>query len=51
MDTDCIYSDCMYTDCIDTNFTIMDCINANHVDAYNHATIFHDTLDHAYEYA
>jgi hypothetical protein len=29
----------------------MDCINANHVDAYNHDTIFCDTLNRTYEYA
>jgi hypothetical protein len=29
----------------------MDCINANHIDAYNRDTIFCDTLDRAYKYA
>jgi hypothetical protein len=51
MDTDCMYADCMYTDSIDTNCNTMDCINANHVDAYNCNTIFCDTLNHAYKYA
>jgi hypothetical protein len=41
----------MYTDCINTNCTTMDCIIANHVDAYNHDTIFCDTLNRAYKYA
>ncbi len=47
----CIDTDCMNTDCIDADCIIMACINANHVDTYNHDTIFCDTLDRAYEYA
>ncbi len=40
----------MYADLIDANFITEDCINANHVDAYNRDTIFCDTLNRAYKY-
>jgi hypothetical protein len=46
-----MYAKCMYKDRIDANCITMDCININHVDAYNCDTIFCDALDHAYEYA
>ncbi len=48
--TVCVDTDCIDTDCIDADCITMDCINANHVDTYNHNTIFCNTLDHAYEY-
>ncbi len=41
----------MYTDCINANCITLDCINTNHVVAYNRDTFFPDTLDHAYQYA